>query len=411
MESVQKTVRHWVQKIRPQLKLLPVRIGLFLVIAVAIFSFGLGVGNGTIRFTQFSSMTGLPSNLNYSSVNQLYHALRSNYDGSLNQQQLLDGIKTGLINATGDVHTEYFNAKDAQAFNNELQGMFSGIGAELGKNASGEPIVISPIEGSPAAAAGLKAQDIIAQVNGKSTVNESIDQVVNTIRGPQNTKVTLSIQRGQDQLSFTITRQNITIPSVNHKILDGNIGYMQISQFSDDTASLAAKAAEEFSSKNVKGIILDLRGNPGGEVDAAVGVCSLWLPQGTPIMQERRGSQVVTSYTAIGTQVIQRTTPTVILIDGGSASAAEITAGALKDANVATLVGVKSYGKGSVQQIFSLSGGTEAKITVARWYRPNGDNIDKKGITPDQIVTLTSDDFANGNDTQLNAAIAKINGQ
>lgn len=378
------------------------------------FVLGVNVGNGSIpmAWARGSSQNGsLPTTLDYSSVNQAYQAIKDNYDGKLTEAQLLDGLKSGLAQSTGDPYTEYFNAKDAKAFNNELQGTFSGIGAELGQDSDKNLVVIAPISGFPADKAGLRAQDIIASINGKSTSGMSVDEAVNLIRGQKGTKVTLKVIRAKSQtLTFTITRADIKVPSVNSKILDNGLGYLQITQFSDDTASLAAKAAQKFKDNDVKGVILDLRDDPGGLLDAAVKVSSLWLPQNKLVLQEKTDGKVVNSYTADGNDILAGV-PTVVLVNSGSASASEITAGALRDNNVATIFGEKSYGKGSVQQILNLSGGAEIKITVARWYRPNGLNIDKKGITPDKVVKMTDDDYAKGNDPQKDAAISQLLGQ
>jgi carboxyl-terminal processing protease len=374
------------------------------VAAVLIFALGVSVGDGRIAITVGSLNGNLPSSLNYSSVNQVYQLLKQKYDGSLTESQLLDGMKTGLAQATNDPYTEYFTAQEAQQFSNELNNSFSGIGAELGADSSGDVEIIAPIAGTPAAAAGLQPKDVIATINGASAAGSSPDAAVNKIRGQAGTKVTLGIIRGgNQQLTFTITRANITVPSVTTKILPGNIGYMQISTFADDTSNLANQAAQKFASAHVSGVILDLRDNPGGLVDAAVDVSSLWLPQGTTIMQEKRGSQVVQAYNATGYDILHGL-PTAVLVNDGSASASEITAGALHDNGVARIIGIKTYGKGVVQELDNLPGGAELKVTVASWYRPNGQNINHKGITPDQIVTLSDQDMKAGNDTQLNAA-------
>jgi len=381
-------------------------------IALGIFVAGTMVGNGSITFHSNNPQnSGLPNTLDYSSIDSVYQTLRQNYDGKMTEKQLVDGMKSGLAQAVGDPYTEFFNTADAQKFNEQLSGSFSGIGAELGQDADKNLIVVAPISGFPAEKAGLRAKDIITTINGKTTTGISVDEAVRQIRGKKGTQVTLKVVRDKaEQLSITITRDNIHIPSVTHKILDDGIGYMQITQFSEDTADLAQKAAQEFKDKGVTSVILDMRDNPGGLLDSAVKVSSLWLPTGSKILDEKRGSTVINSYPA-GGQSLLKGMPTVVLINGGSASAAEITAGALKDNNAAKLLGEKSFGKGSVQQIESFRDGSQIKVTVARWYRPNGQNIDKKGIEPDQKVVMTNDDFKNGNDPQLDAAIASLQGQ
>lgn len=380
--------------------------------AIGIFALGFNLGNGQIQsfIHPRSSVAGnLPARLNYASVQEVYKALKLNYDGKLTAQQLEDGMKHGLAASTKDPYTVYFTAKEAKAFNDQLNNSFSGIGAQLGQDADGNLEVVSPIADQPAIKAGLIAKDIIVSINGQTTSGMSIDEAVSKIRGPKGTKVTLKVVRDKSQtLEFTIVRDNITLPSVTTKILDNNIGYVHVTTFANDTTSLMNKAAEEFKSKNVKGIIVDLRGNPGGLLDAAVNVSSLWLPQGKLILQEKRGTEVVQSYSALGGNVLKGT-PTVILIDSGSASASEITTGALKDNGAAYVIGETSYGKGVVQQLINFNDGSQLKVTVASWYRPNGQSINHKGVTPDKVVKISKEDAKAGNDTQLQAAQAYLN--
>ncbi len=384
-----------------------VLIGLFCVVfVIAVFLLGLNIGNGNINFSNQAYDSGLPASLNYSTVNQEYQALRQYYDGKLTQTQLLDGIKHGLAQATNDPYTEYFTASEAKAFSNELNNSFSGIGAELSQNAQHEIEIMSPLKGSPAAKAGLLPKDIIAAVNGKSTSNMTVEQAVYAIRGKANTAVELTIIRANRSFNVKIIRQNIVVPSVSYKILNGNIGYISIMTFANDTSSLIQQASSYLVKSHVKGIILDLRNNPGGLVSAAVAVTSEWLKPGQEIMQEKRGSQVLQTYNATGGDILHGI-PTVVLINGGSASASEITAGALHDHHDAYLIGTKSYGKGVVQQLVNLSDGSVLKVTIASWYRPDGQNINKIGITPDQVVQLKS----GSTDNQLIAAESYLSKQ
>lgn len=400
MKETHKGSRNWT-------KAKVIKVIIAIVVIFVVYVFGVNVGDGQISLSGFSSENNnLPTSLDYSSVNQVYSLIKNNYDGKLTTNQVLDGIKTGLANSTGDPYTEYFNPSQAQQFNNELSESFSGIGAELGENSQNQIIIISPIAGFPAAQAGLKAQDVIAKINGQSTTGMTIDQAVDDIRGPQGTQVTLDILRnGTQQLTLKITRSNITVPSVTNSIIDGNIGYMQISQFTNDTAGLALQGATEFSKDHVKGIILDLRDNPGGLVNQAVSVSSLWLPAGKTVLQEKRGSTVIQTYSSSGDDILKGI-PTVVLINGGTASASEITSGALHDNGEAELIGVKSFGKGVVQQLFNLTGGGELKVTIASWYRPDGQNINKIGITPDEVVQMPN--TQNGSDPQKAAAVTWI---
>lgn len=367
--------------------------------------------------TSNKAVAGLPDNLDYSSVEDVYDKLRTNYDGKLTSEQLLTGLKKGLAESTGDPYTEFFTAKEAKEFEGQVNGTFTGIGAELGKDKDNNLIVVAPIAGNPAEKAGIKPQDIIATINGESTTGLSIDDAVKKIRGEKGTKVTLQVIRDKaESLSFTIERDNIQIKSVKYEILDGKIGLISISTFGGDTDALIREAAVAMKTANVKGIILDLRGNPGGLLDASVTVAGEWLPTGKKILEEKRGSVVLRTYNSEGSGQLAGI-PTVVLINEGSASASEIVAGALRDNNAARLIGEKSYGKGVVQQpicinggianrgVMGCNGGDMLKVTVASWYRPNGQNINKKGIQPDQTIKISDEDAAAQRDPQKDAAI------
>ena len=385
------------------------------VVAFGIFGLGWGIGNGRIIIgpnAVFHKSVGnnknLPANLDYSSIEKVYDKLRADFDGELDKAKLMDGINKGLVKAAGDPYSEYLNAEETKQFNDDLTGTFTGIGAELSKDANNNIIVVAPISGFPADKAGLKPKDIIAEINSQNAYDLTVSEAVSKIRGPENSSVKLKIIRdNKTALDLSIIRQKITIPSIESKTLDGNIGYIKISRFGDDTVDLAQQAADTFKSAGVKGVIVDLRSDPGGLLDASVGVSGLWLPQGKVVLSERRGGIVVRTYTSDGPATLAGI-PTVVLINEGSASASEIAAGALKDNNVAKLIGVKSFGKGSVQALAKLTGGATLKVTIARWYTPNGKNIDKEGITPDIEVKRTDDDFKNGRDPQLDAATALL---
>ncbi len=382
-----------------------VRIVTGIVFAGLVFVAGVNVGNGTISWSRGTGQNAnLPETLNYATVSQVYRSLIENYDGKLTEAQLISGLKHGLAEATNDPYTTYFTPSEAESFNNDLQGQFSGVGAELGKNDQGSIQVIAPIAGTPAEKAGLKTKDVIAGINGKTTAGMSVDDAVKAIRGKAGTKVKLQVIRdGTQALELEITRETIHIPSVTTKTLDGNIGYMQVSTFGQDTGDLARQAAAKFKADGVKGMILDLRNNPGGQVDTAVSIASEWLPENKLIMQEKRGSTVMQTYQSTGSAELADI-PTVVLINSGSASASEIVAAALHDNKHAYIIGEKSYGKGVVQRIINFGDDSQLKVTVASWYRPNGQNINHRGITPDKKVVLTDEDAKAGNDPQLTAA-------
>jgi len=382
------------------------KVLLSLIATVVLFGAGVSVGRGDVNLHGLSKNTPVApaSALDYSSVNQVYSILKKDFDGNLNTTNLTEGIKTGLVAATGDPYTEYFSPKDAKAFNEQLAGSITGIGAELGSD-NNNVVIVSPLDGFPAQKAGIKPKDVVAAIDGKTTIGMSVSTAVSKIRGQEGTKVTLTIVRnGGNPFNVPITRQKITVPSVKSEV-DGQIGYMKISQFTDDTSSLAQKAAQDFKDKGVKAVVLDLRGNPGGYLSAAVNVSSLWLDNGQTVVQERRGTTVISTEVATGNNILKGL-PTVVLIDEGSASASEITAGALRDSNDATLMGEKSFGKGSVQQVEQLPGGSEMKVTIARWYTPNGKNIDKQGIVPDKVVANDDASLQAGKDPQKDAAFA-----
>ena len=384
---------------------------LMVLAAALLFSAGVGVGNGklsTVIGNRSPVSANLPNSLDYGTVDAVYRSLRDNYNGKLSESQLTDGLKHGLAEATKDPYTVYFTASEAKKFNSDLNNSFSGIGAQLGQDKDGNLEIISPIAGLPADKSGVKALDLIASINGTSTTGLSVDEAVNKIRGPKGTTVKLELIRDKSQdLTISITRDDITLPSVVTKTLDGNIGYIQITTFANDTSDLARKAAQKFADDHVKAVILDLRGDPGGLLDAAVNVSSLWLPSGTTVLQER-GTAGTKTYSASGSDPLHGI-PTVVLVNPGSASASEITTGALHDNKAATVIGEKSYGKGVVQSLVNFNDGSQLKVTIASWYRPDGQNINHKGITPDMIVKQSDEDAKNKVDTQLQAAQAYLN--
>ena len=394
------------------------KLTIILLLAAA-FILGNAVCSGRLHIPMvnngYKPVSGLPEDLQYEDIEKVYDQLRTNYDGKLSEGQIKEGLKKGLARSTGDPYTEYYTAKQAKEFSSQLSNTFSGIGAELGKDKDDNIIIVSPIAGFPAEKAGLKPQDIIVTVDGKSTTGLAIDEAVSKIRGPKGTDVKLQVVRDKkESLEFKITRDTIKIESVKQEILDGNIGYISISNFSDDTAQLVTTAAEDFKSKNVKGIILDLRGNPGGLLDSSVDVSGIWLPSGKVVLQEKRDGKVVISTEKSAGPATLDGIPTVVLINEGSASASEIVAGALRDNKAAHLIGVKTYGKGVVQQTICIGGTRQAdgscsnemlKVTVASWYTPSGKSINHEGIKPDQEVKPGKDDTRGGPDAQKDAAI------
>lgn len=373
------------------------------LVIVAIVSFVAGARSDAL-FANVASVFGVRTSnktIDLSSVQKTYQELIANYDGKLDTQKLIYGANRGLVEAAGDPHTAYMDPDETKEFDKSLSGQIGGgIGAEIGLR-SNKPTIIKPLENSPAQKAGIKAGEAIVKVNDESSSDWSVEKVVSKIRGEVGTSVKLTLLSGSQTREVSVVRQNIVSPAVESEI-DGEIGILKVNRFGDDTVSLSRKYASEFVEKGVKKVILDLRNNPGGTVGAAQGLLGIWLDNQIA-MTERRGSEIVKTLRTTGTPILGNM-KTVVLINGNSASASEITAGALREYGKATLVGQKSYGKGSVQIVLGLPGGSQMKVTEARWYTPKGKNIDKTGIEPDVKVDLSSDDINNNVDPQMDKA-------
>lgn len=373
------------------------------LVIVAIVSFVAGARSDAL-FANVASVFGVRTSnktIDLSSVQKTYQELIANYDGKLDTQKLIYGANRGLVEAAGDPHTAYMDPDETKEFDKSLSGQIGGgIGAEIGLR-NNKPTIIKPLENSPAQKAGIKAGEAIVKVNDEASSDWSVEKVVSKIRGEVGTSVKLTLLSGGQEREVSVVRQNIVSPAVESEI-DGEIGILKVNRFGDDTVSLARKYASEFVEKGVKKVILDLRNNPGGTVGAAQGLLGIWLDNQIA-MTERRGSEIVKTLRTTGTPILGNM-KTVVLINGNSASASEITAGALREYGKATLVGQKSYGKGSVQIVLGLPGGSQMKVTEARWYTPKGKNIDKTGIKPDVKVDLSSDDVNNNVDPQMDKA-------
>ncbi len=373
------------------------------LIIVAIVSFVAGARSDAL-FANVASVFGVRTSnktIDLSSVQKTYQELVANYDGKLDTQKLIYGANRGLVEAAGDPHTAYMDPDETKEFDKSLSGQIGGgIGAEIGLR-NNKPTIIKPLENSPAQKAGIKAGEAIVKVNDEASSDWSVEKVVSKIRGEVGTSVKLTLLSGGQTREVSVVRQNIVSPAVESEI-DGEIGILKVNRFGDDTVSLARKYASEFVEKGVKKVILDLRNNPGGTVGSAQGLLGIWLDKQVA-MTERRGSEIVKTLHTTGSPILGNM-KTVVLINGNSASASEITAGALREYGKATLVGQKSYGKGSVQIVLGLPGGSQMKVTEARWYTPKGKNIDKTGIEPDVKVDLSSDDVNNNVDPQMDKA-------
>lgn len=360
------------------------------LLAVVAPVFGIKVETGTLQLD---------------SVQRTYQELKANYDGELDSKKLVDGASRGLVEATGDPYTAFLDAEEAAEFEKDLKGEIGGgVGAEIGVR-SGKPTVIRVLGDNPAEKAGVKAGDIIASVNDQPTNGWNAEKTASEIRGEVGTTVKLGLVRGSELKEFTITREKVVNPSVQARVQNG-VGILTLSRFDNETGAQAKKAAEDFKRQNVKGVVLDLRGNGGGYMEAAQDVAGLWL-DGKVVVTEKANNKVVEELKS-GNNPILAGVPTVVLVNGSSASASEIVAGAFQDYKVAALVGEKTFGKGTVQKVLDLGAGTQLKVTVARWYTPNGKNITKEGISPDETIELTAADTDAGRDPQLDAALRKL---
>lgn len=328
----------------------------------------------------------------------------------LDSRELFYGAIKGMLAATGDPYTNFFDPSENKKFSEDISGSFQGIGAELGiKNQI--LTIVAPLQDSPAEKAGLRSGDKIIKINGETAGDMSIEAAVERIRGAKGTTVVLTIFRegDQDTREVSVVRDVISVKSVTLEFKENGIALIEISRFGDDTNKLFTEAINKVSAQKSKGLIIDLRNNPGGYLDSSIVIASKLLPKDKIVVIEEKADKSQQKMYSRGGDVAS-SIETVILINEGSASASEILAGALKDnrpENV-TLVGKKSFGKGSVQEFIDMPQGTAVKITVAKWLTPNGTQINEQGIKPDKEVELTNDDYSANRDPQLDAAVQML---
>ncbi len=343
--------------------------------------------------------------INFNLYWEVWDSLKNQFvdKNKVSDQELFYGSLKGLAQSTGDPYTVFMSPKEAKEFTDDLAGTFEGIGAEVGMR-NDITTIISPLDGMPAQKAGLRPGDKIYAVDGKSTLGLTVDEVVKKIRGPKGTKVTLTIISGKDKpRDITIIRSLIVTKSVKAEMRADGFFLVRISNFNNDTEGLFNETVNTILLKNPKGIILDLRNNPGGYLETAVKLASEWVEEG-PIVAEQFSDNRRNEYPAKGNARLKNF-PTIVLVNGGSASASEILAGALRDYKKATIVGETTFGKGSVQTLSDLSEGAMLKVTVAKWLTPAGDFINEKGLKPNIEVKMTTTDLDKGLDPQLNKAL------
>lgn len=379
------------------------------LVAVAAFFAGTEAGGMVPWGTPVSSATD-HSRVDLQPLFKAWELLDQNFTSSTTtvastDEDRLWGMIEGLAASYGDPYTTFFPPKEKKLFDSQVQGDFGGVGMELGLK-NGELTVVAPLEGTPASKAGIRSGDVIFKIEGKDTKGISVDDAVSTIRGEIGTPITLTVIRGKDApFDVTLVRATINLPTIKTTSRPDGVFVIRLFTFNANAPEKFRQAIRDFADSGSNKMIIDLRGNPGGYLEVAVDIASWFLPVGKVVVTEDFGSKQPADISrSRGYDVFSDKVKVVVLIDGGSASASEILAGALHDHGKATLVGEKSFGKGSVQQLFNVTSDTSLKITIARWLTPNGISISHAGIVPDIEVAVTKEDIDAKRDPQLERA-------
>jgi carboxyl-terminal processing protease len=390
-----------------------IAVGTFIfVIFAAGFLLGSGVSSSVRAETFSADMTMIPDS-------SLFQAVKDNIDNKFifwkssstlpTAKELEYGMISGYVASYKDPYTIFFPPKEAKNFAENVKGSFGGVGMNVGMK-DGHIVVISPLKDSPAMKAGIKAGDIITAVDGKNMLGLSSDEAVSYIRGELDTSVTITVLHvdAKATTDIKIVRKEIKIPTLDTEKKDG-VFIIKLYNFSAESPDLFKNALNEFMLTHGNRLIIDLRGNPGGYLDAAVNMASYFLKDGEIVVSERQGkNETIVNHRSSGIIGLPGNMKVVVLVDGGSASASEILAGALKDHSVAKVVGMKSFGKGSVQELINLADGASLKVTIAKWYTPNGVNISESGIKPDievPFATTTPKGYKGTYDSQMIKAL------
>lgn len=399
--------------------------GLAIVLAASAFFSGVQVGGGTLPsssmeaglFSFFTSKPVVSEKADMSEFWKVWDLLEQKYVMStttktLTAQDKVNGAIEGLVHSYGDPYTIFFPPAAASSFQDEISGNFGGVGMEVGLR-DGMVTVISPLPNTPASQAGIAAKDIIVKIDEKETKGMDIDEAVRLIRGDVGTKVHLSIYRAEQSglLEFEVTRANIDVPTIKTE-KKGDVFVIALYSFNALSDEKMTEALKEYAKSGAKKMVLDLRGNPGGFLQSAVAIGSYFIPEGKIIVSEnygdgKKGDVYRSQGRTLGDRLPKEM---IVLIDGGSASASEILAGALQEHGVAKLMGAQSYGKGSVQELVDLDSGASLKVTIARWFTPNGVSISDGGLTPDIFVDRTPKQVIDNVDPQMDAALSWLNG-
>lgn len=374
------------------------------LLVVGIVYLGIGIQNSVARNGSSSCKIELDdsSAINSNTISKL-QALEQTIDtyyflDEVSNEEMQDGIFKGMLESLGDPYSEYYTPEELAEMMEQSEGIYFGIGAYISLDTEKNlPKISGVMEGSPAEEADLRANDLIYEVGGVSTYGLTLTEAVSMIKGEEGTEVTLTlIREGEsDYLEITLTRRRVEAPTVEYSMLDGRIGYIQVTEFDSVTVNQFSEALYTVKNSAARGIILDLRGNPGGNLDAVVDMCNMILPEGMIVYTEDKyGNRE--EYTSDGEHELEL--PLVVLVDMNSASAAEIMAGAIKDHGIGTLVGTTTFGKGIVQQIMSFRDGSAVKLTISAYYTPNGNNIHGIGIEPDVLCEFDGEAYYGSED-------------
>lgn len=339
-------------------------------------------------------------------INEKYVPTNSTTTDKVDDQTRLYGAISGMVHSLGDPYTVFFPPVETKSFNEEISGQIEGVGMEVGIK-DDVLTVIAPVKGTPAYRAGIKAGDKILKIDDRSTENLTTEEAIKLIRGKKGTTVKLTLFRDGAKESYVVSvvRDFINLPTVDTET-KGDVFIIHLYSFSAISPDLFRDALRDFINSGNYKLVIDLRGNPGGYLEAAVDMASWFLPAGKTIVKEDfRNEEDAVVFRSKGYNIFNDQLKLVVMIDGGSASASEILAGALHDQGVATLVGTQSFGKGSVQELIDITEDTQLKVTIAKWLTPNGISISHAGLTPDVVVKLDEEQFKNGVDSQINKVL------
>ncbi len=383
-----------------------INLGTTIIVSFITLVIGLSAGLNWINISNsVLPYFGLTKNTqnNWHELDPIISRIKDSYDGDIDSSALIEGAKKGITAALNDEYTVYMDKAETSDFQKSLHGdIGAGIGVEIGLREN-YVRVLRTLPDNPARKAGVLAGDIVYKINDEEVYNLSAEAIAQKIRGEAGTSVTVTFVRDGKEQAFTMTREKINNISAILEYSD-DTAIITISRFDSDTGALVQKYAQEFTAKGVKKVILDLRGNGGGYVSAAQDLLSLWLDSEPILVQKSKHFGEDTASSKHG-QAILANTKTIVLVNGATASASEMVAGALQDYEKATVIGEKTFGKGVVQTMFNLDSGAMLKITTAHWYTPKGKSIHKKGIKPDQIVHRSFEDINANHDPQLDAAL------